>query len=508
MLGTYDAVPSAATQQGVGQIIGWRLGSYGLDPQETMNYYTGAGENSRFSNQNVSIQRIFGHRDTAFTACPGNGGYAALPNIREIAAQTARSVNSAPVGVVDAITTTNNSLTVSGWAFDPDTSGPNEVHVYIDGVGVALLADQSRPDVAAAFGIKDKHGYSHTRSLSAGSHGICVYSIDTAGGANTVLSCRTVTVGAVASLAAPFGALDSVVASSTGILLNGWSLDPDTTGPTDVHIYVDGAITVVHADQSRADIASIFGKGDRHGFTYQAALPPGRHDVCVHAINTGAGANTLLGCSTVVVVDTVPIGSVDSMTTDNTGISVSGWTLDQDTWASTEAHVYIDGVGTAMLADQSRPDVAAAFGRGDKHGFSRSFPAAPGSHGICVFGINTSGGTNVTLTCRTVVVPDSAPIGVLDAVVATRGALTFSGWTLDPDTWASNQVHIYIDGVGVALAADLSRPDIAAAFGRGDRHGFSYTARVAPGLRSMCVYGINTAQGPNTMLNCRTVVVP
>jgi hypothetical protein len=89
MLGTYDGVPSAATQQAVGQVIGWRLGAYGRDPRGWMSYTTGNGENSKYHNTTVSLPRVFGHRDVSYTACPGNGGYAALPNIREVAAANA-----------------------------------------------------------------------------------------------------------------------------------------------------------------------------------------------------------------------------------------------------------------------------------------------------------------------------------------------------------------------------------------------------------------------------------
>jgi uncharacterized protein with LGFP repeats len=86
MLGTYDAVPSAATQRSVAQIIGWRLGAYGVNPNTSMTYHTGdGGVGVKFKNQNVSLPRVFGHRDVWFTACPGNGGYAALPNIRAMA---------------------------------------------------------------------------------------------------------------------------------------------------------------------------------------------------------------------------------------------------------------------------------------------------------------------------------------------------------------------------------------------------------------------------------------
>lgn len=85
MLGTYGVAPSAATQQAVAQIIGWRLGFYGVNPTGSMVYHTGSGENSKFQDEDVSLPRVFGHRDVAYTACPGDGGYNALPNIRAIA---------------------------------------------------------------------------------------------------------------------------------------------------------------------------------------------------------------------------------------------------------------------------------------------------------------------------------------------------------------------------------------------------------------------------------------
>src|SRR5665811_2166794 len=64
---------------------GWRLGFYGVNPTGSMVYHTGSGENSKFHDQDVSLRRVFGHRDVAYTACPGDGGYNALPNIRAIA---------------------------------------------------------------------------------------------------------------------------------------------------------------------------------------------------------------------------------------------------------------------------------------------------------------------------------------------------------------------------------------------------------------------------------------
>ena len=85
MLGTYDTAPSVAAQEAVARIIGWRLGSYGIDPRGSMTYYTGSGTNSRYLNTNVNLPRVFGHRDTAYTACPGQGGWNTLPSIRAMA---------------------------------------------------------------------------------------------------------------------------------------------------------------------------------------------------------------------------------------------------------------------------------------------------------------------------------------------------------------------------------------------------------------------------------------
>ncbi|GIG29934.1 DUF4214 domain-containing protein [Cellulomonas marina] len=87
MLGTFTTVaPSPAMTDAVARIVGWRLGAYGVDPRGTMQYWTGAGENSRFTNRTVTLPRVLGHRDVAYTACPGDRGYATLAAIRSAAA--------------------------------------------------------------------------------------------------------------------------------------------------------------------------------------------------------------------------------------------------------------------------------------------------------------------------------------------------------------------------------------------------------------------------------------
>jgi hypothetical protein len=88
-------------------------------------------------------------------------------------------------------------------------------------------------------------------------------------------------------------------------------------------------------------------------------------------------------------------------------------------------------------------------------------------------------------------------------VYSAPGVITVSGWTFDPDTAASIPADVYVDGVGVRWQADRSRSDVAAAYpGKGDRHGFSGTVNVSPGVHQVCVFGIDSVAGPNTLLRC------
>lgn len=83
MLGTYDGLPPVVTQESVARIVAWRLGQYHRDPAGWFTYHTLGGENSKYpAGVDVNLPALFAHRDVAYTACPGNGGYQVLPNIR------------------------------------------------------------------------------------------------------------------------------------------------------------------------------------------------------------------------------------------------------------------------------------------------------------------------------------------------------------------------------------------------------------------------------------------
>jgi hypothetical protein len=104
-----------------------------------------------------------------------------------------------------------------------------------------------------------------------------------------------------------------------------------------------------------------------------------------------------------------------------------------------------------------------------------------------------------------------APIGNLDAVVPSPGAVALWGWAIDPDTTASVPVHVYVDGQLVAgVAATESRPDVGAAFPvYGAAHGFSAIVALPAGKHTVCAWALNVAAaGGNPEVGCKTVTVP
>jgi hypothetical protein len=196
------------------------------------------------------------------------------------------TVNRAPVGNVEQITTSGTQVTVSGWAYDPDTTSPIPVHVYVDGIGYAWTANVVRHDVGAK-------AFAGTIPATPGTHSVCVYALDSAGGTNPVLGCRTVTVTAPAPVnRAPVGNVEQIAASGAGITVSGWAYDPDTTSPIPVHVYVDGIGYAWTANLARHDVGA-------KAFAGTIPATPGTHSVCVYALDSAGGTNPLLACRTV-----------------------------------------------------------------------------------------------------------------------------------------------------------------------------------------------------------------
>lgn len=311
------------------------------------------------------------------------------------------TVGHPPTGAVDTASARAGSLTVAGWALDPDTSASVAVHVYVDGTWRAAgIAADARPDIAAVFGLGASHGYNLDLPITTGAHEVCVWAIDTAGGDNRRLGCRSLVVDS-----APVSSLDTARSGSGTIVLAGWALDRDTTNAAQLHVYVDGRfVTTGRAGDSRSDVGARYGLGDFHGFNLLVPSAPGVHEACVWVIDWPTGAhNSLVGCRAVTVVNRAPMGSLDTVAVGAGSVTVAGWALDPDTRAAVAVHVYVDGrFGAAWTAAGERPDVDRAFGLGAGHGFGGTLAVAAGRHEVCAWAIDATGGVNVRFGCRTV----------------------------------------------------------------------------------------------------------
>lgn len=81
--------PNSAALTAAGRLIGWKLGLYGIDPTGTVAITSG-GSNKWKAGTVVTLNRISGHSDVGYTACPGENLYGELVRIRQ-AAKSAQS---------------------------------------------------------------------------------------------------------------------------------------------------------------------------------------------------------------------------------------------------------------------------------------------------------------------------------------------------------------------------------------------------------------------------------
>ena len=306
-----------------------------------------------------------------------------------------------PIGVIDTASNGVGSISVTGWVVDPDTAAAIDVHVYVDGIGrLAIRADGTRTDVAAGFpGYGPTRGYSGSVSIGGGAHTVCVYGINVGVGNHSLLGCRVVQVAG----GSPFGALDTVTFENGSLRVTGWAVDPDTVSSIPVHVYVQGQGYALTANGNRPDIAGgLPAYGAAHGFDNLLPAPEGRQTVCAYAINVGAGNHSLLGCREVVVPMGSPIGHIDGASITNGSVSLNGWAIDPNTASPDVVHIYVNGVGFEVIANQNRPDLGNPWGLGSAHGWSFATPRiGNGVQRVCVHALNIAGpGSHQLLGCR------------------------------------------------------------------------------------------------------------
>jgi len=89
-IGNYEsAQPSRAALDAIARIVAWKFGMYGIDPTGkvtlTSGMDAGIDGNKIAKGTSITLPRVFGHRDTNYTACPGANLYKKLPLIASLA---------------------------------------------------------------------------------------------------------------------------------------------------------------------------------------------------------------------------------------------------------------------------------------------------------------------------------------------------------------------------------------------------------------------------------------
>ena len=318
-----------------------------------------------------------------------------------------------PMGSLDGATIDGTSIRLSGWSLDPDAiNGLTQVHFYDRGPFGTFgypngTANQPREDVNRVFNVLGNFGFVATIPWNGpGQHEVCAYGINVGRGtANPRLACRDVYV------PGPLGNVDSVVVSAPRtITVSGWAADPAAPRAREqVHIYVTGpdgtfGTPGTFTGVSRPDVAAaVPWAGGAQGFTASvASAGNGENRVCVYAINVNPPwTNPSIGCRTVMLRDTPPIGNYESMVVSGNTATVTGWSLDPNQPAvSIGLHLYVNSNIAPITANLARPDVNAVLAVPGNHGFQATVGIPQGTSEVCLYALGTNG-TNTALGCRT-----------------------------------------------------------------------------------------------------------
>jgi peptidoglycan hydrolase-like protein with peptidoglycan-binding domain len=317
-------------------------------------------------------------------------------------------VRHSPTGSFDSLVLLpGGQAQVSGFAYDPDTTGTVPVTVTWDGkADPTAPADQPRTDATAKFpGYGTAHGFRLAKTLSDGTHTACITATNApnTAGANASIGCRTLTV--THSPVGAFEVLRTLPRAST-VTFSGWALDPDTTAPSKVAVNLDGRyLQVLTANAARTDLPATWKAwGGLHGYTSTVQLSPGPHRICVFPLNAaGTGARVSQGCKSVVV--STPTGELNFASASPGRLNVRGWVFDPDTTLPVTVTVVLDGHTVSTLtASAPRTDVAAHYpGYGANHGYATTVPTTPGTHTLCTYARNVAGtpGASTKLGCKT-----------------------------------------------------------------------------------------------------------
>jgi surface antigen len=145
--------------------------------------------------ESYRIFRLVAGRPYYVTSWAPYGGERPYVTVDDASINSCNHMVCDPVGDVEWVSGDRGSLTVAGWAQDPNTTSPVSIHVYVDGqMAGSASTSRARADIEKKYHRGTTYGYKRTLTVSPGTHEVCAYAINAGAGTNnTHLGCKTVT---------------------------------------------------------------------------------------------------------------------------------------------------------------------------------------------------------------------------------------------------------------------------------------------------------------------------
>lgn len=167
-------VPAAAARADVNRRLGVR-GNHG---------YAGSVVATKYGKQSVCV--------TALSLTRGKDV--------SLGCRTVTVGNPSPLGAFDSVAATPGTVTVRGWAFDPDTSSAaSDVTFTVGGTRIGTVhTDVTRGDVNRVHRVTGTHGFATSLATTkTGTQSVCAVAVNVGNGSDKQLACRTTTIPAV-----------------------------------------------------------------------------------------------------------------------------------------------------------------------------------------------------------------------------------------------------------------------------------------------------------------------